>query len=179
MLLAQLIGFAGLLNNIISLQQSKKINVLIFQIMANLCYFIQYLLLGGISASLVSFLAIFRSCVYYYYDVRSLKKPNFTLIIFITLTIILGVMCYNNPLSLIPIITSIMYTYAIWQNDLKKFRVIAIIVPILWIVYNHHVNAYIAVISCLIEFLSALVAIIRLDFKLLNRRNKNECGKRN
>ena len=66
---------------------------------------------------------------------------------------------------MIPIITAVFYTYGVWQDDLKKFRIIAFIVPLTWIVYNIHVEAYVGVLLTIIEAVATLVAIIKLDIK--------------
>lgn len=169
--LAQVIGFVGLICTAVSVQQTKKNQVLIYQVLANFLYFLQYFFLNAISAAGVSFLAIFRCIVFYNYEKRKINKSIISLIIFEMLAIILGIYSYVGILSLIPITTCIMYTYATWQDNLKIFRIIAFIVPVLFTIYNIYVGAYIGIISTIIELIAALIAIIKLDILKKELRN--------
>jgi hypothetical protein len=162
-IVAQLIGVFGLTCTVAAVQQNKKNKVLIFQMLENFFYFLQYLFLNALSGAYVSFIGMFKSYIFYKYDKENKEKSVLILIIFMILSIIIGLLSYTDIFSLIPIITSIMYTYGAWQNDLKKFRLIALLVPIFWFIYNIYVSAYIGLIATVIEFVSAAVAIIRLD----------------
>lgn len=168
-IVAQIIGFIGLICTITSIQQNKKNKVLIFQILANLLYFLQYFLLGALAGASISFLAIFRCYMFYQYDKNKKNKSLLILIIFVLLIILFGICSYDDIFSLIPIITAIMYSYGVWQNNLKRFRIIALIVPMCWFIYNIYVSAYIGMIATILEFISALVAIIRLDILKINK----------
>ena len=164
-IIAQIIGFIALAFTCISIQQNKKIKVIIYQIVANFLYFLQYFFLNALSGAGISFLGLIRYIVYYQYEKNNKKKSVLVLLIFSTISIIIGFFTYNGLISLLPPITAVMYTYGTWQNNLKRFRVIAVIVPVCWFIYNFFVGAYVGLISTFIEFTSAVIAIYRLDFK--------------
>ena len=172
LIIAQIISFIALVYTCIAIQQNKKARVLIYQIIANILYFLQYFFLDALSGSFISFLGLIRYIVYYQYEKHNKKKSPLVLFIFSTISIIIGIFTYNGIISLIPPITALMYTYATWQNNLKRFRIIAVIVPICWFVYNFFVGAYVGMIATTIEFASAVIAIYRLDIRKKERKNE-------
>lgn len=173
-IIAQIFGLTGLLFTIVANYQNKKNRVLIFQIVANLLCFIQYLLLNALAAASTYLVAVIRCSVFYTFDKKGKKRSSLVFVFFSILIIILGILSYKDLFSLIPIITAIFYTYGVWQDDLKNFRIIAFIVPVVWIVYNLHVGAYVGIILTTIEALATLVAIIKLDIKKQNQKEKNK-----
>lgn len=163
-LLGQIFGFIGLLFVLISIQNNKKNLILFFQIFANIFYGLQYFTLGLLSAGCMSCVSLVRCLVFYYYEKKYNKKtPLYWLLILLFIPIIISIFTYTSLISLIPIICTILYTYAIWQPDLKKFRFIVTSSGIGWIFYNGIGGAYVGVLSALFEFINGLVAIIRFD----------------
>ena len=77
----------------------------------------------------------------------------------------MGVISFKDWFSLLPIISAVIYTYGVWQDDLKNFRIIAFAVPVTWIAYNIHVGSYVGAVLSIIEAAATLVAIIKLDIK--------------
>lgn len=69
---------------------------------------------------------------------------------------------------LFQLIVSLLYAYAVWQDNLTIYRMITIIGSIGWIIYNCIVGAYVSILGNSFQLLSAIIAIIRLDL----RRNK-------
>lgn len=168
------IGLIGLIFMITANYQKSKNRVLVFQILASLMFFIQYILLNAFTAGITFLVAIFRSFVFYYYDKKGKEKSVITFIIFASFMLILGVISYDDIFSIIPIISGIIYTYGIWQDDLRVFRKIAFIDPITWIIYNLHVGAYVGVMLSIIESSATLVAIIELDINKQRLKPENK-----
>lgn len=164
-IIAQAFGVAGLISTITANYQNKKDRILIFQIIANLLCFIQYVLLNALAGASTFFVAIIRCIIFYMFNRKGKEKSTFVLVFFSILIVILGVLSYKDIFSLIPIITAVIYTYGVWQDNLKRFRIIAFIVPLTWIVYNLHVGAFVGVLLTIIEATATLVAIIKLDIK--------------
>jgi len=85
------------------------------------------------------------------------------LIILTIVPIIISCFTFTGWISLIPIIATILYTYAIWQKNLTRFRVIVSSSSIGWIFYNFVGGAYVSLIGGIFEFISGIIAIIRFD----------------
>lgn len=117
------------------------------QVIANGIYGIEYLLLGAFSAASMNFLSFLRLLVYYFYALLNIKMPKWILFVFITLVLLFGIITYDGLISLLPIIITVLYTYAFWQNNLNVARIIYIVAAIIWIYYNYEVGAYVGIIG--------------------------------
>ncbi|MBE5821104.1 MAG: YgjV family protein [Clostridiales bacterium] len=162
----QIIGFIGLVFLVTSLQNNKKGIVLFFQIFANLFYGLQYILLNSLSAGLMSLVSLIRCIIFFYYEKKkNTTTPKVLFSILILCIVLIGIFTYTNISSLIPIIATILYTYAIWQKDLRIFRILTCLIACLWIIFNFNVGAYVILIGSIFELISGLIAIYRFDIK--------------
>lgn len=163
--IAQFIGTLAIIITAYALQLNKKNKILVCQIISNTLYLIQYFLLDALTASGASLISIFRGSILFYYDKTNKKKSKLILLCIILAIFIMTILTYKDYFSIIAFFASFLYTLGIWQNNLKLFRKIALITPILWFIYNIHVSAYISIFASCMEFISAVIAIYRLDIK--------------
>ena len=184
--MAQIFALAGLGSNIASVQCKRRIWVLLFQISANVLYAVQYVFLDAWPAFVVSIVSALECVVVYYYANRALTKaaekvaaksdsnvgratnstakmPLPILILIMALTTVFGLMDYTDVLSLVPVAVTIAYSWAVWQPNLRIFRIIAMLIPVGWFIYNMHVGAWVSMCTAVVEFCSALAAIVRID----------------
>ena len=185
-IMAQIFALAGLGSNIASVQCKRRIWVLLFQISANVLYAVQYVFLDAWPAFVVSIVSALECVVVYYYANRALTKaaekvaaksdsnvgratnstakmPLPILILIMVLTTVFGLMDYTDALSLVPVVVTITYSWAVWQPNLRIFRIIAALIPVGWFIYNMHVGAWVSMCTAVVEFCSALAAIARID----------------
>ena len=83
------------------------------------------------------------------------------LLIFEIIAIISGIMSWQNIWSVIPIIVTVIYTYGLWQDDVKVIRITTAIVGLGWTIYNVIVMAYVGAIQEISQFISAIIALVR------------------
>ena len=79
--------------------------------------------------------------------------------------IIFSSITYNEIISLLPVLTVILYSIAIWHSNLKFIRYTEVISCIIFIIYNIKVLAITGLIATIIELTSALIAVYRFDIK--------------
>ena len=162
----QLIGFLGLVLLVTSLQINKKGIILFLQIFANLFYGLQYILLNSISGGIMSLVSLIRCIVFYFYDKKGKKDIPETSFYLLTIScIVVGIFTYTNILSIVPILATILYTYAMWQKELKVFRRLSCLISALWITFNFSVGAYVVLLGSIFELISSIIAIYRFDIK--------------
>ena len=159
--LAQVLASPGILFWVISILLKNKKNILLMQVIANGIYGIEYLLLGAFSAASMNFLSFLRLLVYYFYALLNIKMPKWILFVFITLVLLFGIITYDGLISLLPIIITVLYTYAFWQNNLNVARIIYIVAAIIWIYYNYEVGAYVGIIGNILEIITGLISLIK------------------
>ena len=160
-ILAQVLALFAILFWVISILLKNKKNILLMQVIANGIYGIEYLLLGAFSAASMNFLSFLRLLVYYFYTSLNIKMPKWILFVFIALVLLFGIITYDGLISLLPIIITVLYTYAFWQNNLNVARIIYIVAAIIWIYYNYEVGAYVGIIGNILEITTGLISLIK------------------
>lgn len=169
---SQIAGLCSVLFAAVSNFQKQKNRILVLLILCNISCFIEYLFLGGLSGAYASILGIARAYIFYLYSKNNKDKNIFTLIVIVLTTIIVGILSYDGIISILPVLSAIVYTYGAWQNNLTIYRFCSAIGPLIWIFYDIGVSAYFGILTCVIEILGAIFAIIKID--ILKNKNYNK-----
>lgn len=123
----------------------------------------QYLLLGAMTGFAMNIISIIRN-IWFYINAKNNKKNNLiVLIVLIVLAIIFGAISYSNIFSIIPVIASILYTYSIWQDNVKTYRWLALPISALWITYNICSKSIFGIIAELILLIVEIIGIIKIQ----------------
>lgn len=160
-ILAQIIGFIILGITVISIHFKSKEKILLSQIIANVLVSIQYFLLNAITGGVVAIFNVIRCIIFYLYKKKNKEPSIIFLIIFIIIAITSGILSWQNIFSIIPIIAAIIFTYGIWQDNIKITRICTAITAGNWTVYNIIVSAFTGAVQSVSECISAIIAIIR------------------
>lgn len=164
-IIAQLIGLIIVILSLIGLQQKSGEKFLFYQIIISILYVLQYLLLGAITGALICTIAIIRCIIFWKYKKENKKTPIYFLILFIILSIISSIITSTSIFDYILTIGTIIFTYALWQDNMKIMRAGSIICVLSYIVYNLIFKAYTAIILDAIDFFNLSVAIYKNDIK--------------
>lgn len=148
---AQVLGLYGLVFLMISIQKKTKKEFLKFEAFENVFYYFQYLSLNAASGAATSLLSVIRNIILNRYEKRNRKVPEFFLLIFIIILVIVSCFVYNQWYSIIPVLATLLYTYSVWQDSPRTFKMITVAIGIAWITYDIMVGAYIAVLGSIIE----------------------------
>ncbi len=140
----------------------NKYLYLILQLIVNILFGVQYALLGAYSGVVSNAV----SCIKYVYILikdRFNKDINTVeLIIFTAISIAFGVWAFDGLVSIIPIVNSVAFTYAVCQNNKVVLRSIVIGCCSLWTVYDFMVGAYVSAAYVLFEMIFAVVTLIKI-----------------
>lgn len=160
--LAHICALIGFIFLIISTQVKEKNKILVFQSLFSFFFFLQYILLGIYSASILNIVSLIRNIVYYKSDNK--KSTYFILL----LTLIVGIICtiydsrnYILIISIMPLIINLLYAYILNQKDIVKIKKVFLFCSILWIVYDFFVKAYVGLICNTLEMLSYVMYFVR------------------
>lgn len=85
--------------------------------------------------------------------------------IFIIISIVLGMFTFNGIIDILPIVCSILYSLIIVQNKERIIRILSLINIMLWLIYDLYFMAYVAAISDILVVASTLIGMYRFDFK--------------
>ena len=158
-LLAQLIGMAGVILMVGSMQFKTKKHIMLVQLIANILYAIQYTLLGAFSASSMNIIGTIR-CLTIYTHEKKLKKPNTLIPILLSIiTIIIGIINYKTYLSLIPLLISLSHTITAFLKNTKIYKITFLTTCIIWIYYNYSVKAFTCLIGNILEAFSTSISL--------------------
>ena len=157
--IGQIMGIIALVILIVSFQINNKKRLLTLQIFSSLFFALQYLFLGAISGCLMNMMTSIRNIVF-----RKFKN-SICLIIIIVIMITMSIFSYNGLISLLPGIVVIIYSIALWQDNLTITRITEVISCLLFIIYNIKFYAISGIISTIIEMVFAMIAIYRFDLR--------------
>lgn len=83
------------------------------------------------------------------------------LIITVLLMVILTIFTYNGPLSLLSVVATLVTTFALWQKDVKTYKILGLIAGILWLAYNIFIMSIMGIILELILVICSIVGYIK------------------
>ena len=164
-MIAQIFALIAFILYVASLQFKKKEKVLKYQMIANTFYALEYLMLNAYAGVNNSLFGISRSAIFYVCNKKKMKFPLYGAVIFVVLVLIFGYMSYVDIYSIIPVAISILFFLALYIGNMKIYRIFTAMAAISWIIYNIHVDAYFGVIDSIVELISALIAIYRIDIR--------------
>jgi len=172
--LAQICGVLIMICNAVSVQFKTKDKVLICFVIANLFGIAQYFLLDAITAAVVYIISTIRCIVFYYYEKKDLKPALAILLVFEIIAIISGISSWQNVWSIIPIIVTVVFTYGLWQNNLKVTRISSAITGFGWVFYNIIVRAYVGAIFDGVLGISSIISLIKNKKAVANKDNLSQ-----
>ncbi|MBR5543532.1 MAG: YgjV family protein [Oscillospiraceae bacterium] len=159
---AHIVGLAALTLAVISLQQRTHKYILSFQIAATTAWLLHYLMLGAFTGAFLNAIAMIRSVVF----VNKGKKwadNRAWLWGFCAICIIAGILTWDGPASILPILGMLCTTVAFWIKTPKYVRMTAFPSSPLWLVYNLINKSYAGAAAEIINMCSIIIAYIRLD----------------
>lgn len=158
---AQICSALSLLFLVLSYQSKDKNAYLKRQLIANILYGVQYLLLNAMTGFATQVVTVIKTVVFQAEQKKRNKISVLSLVLFELIYVIMGIFSLSNPISLIPVIIALGYTWASWQSNLKITCIAGIFTGILWFIYNLNVGAYVALISSVVESVSGLIGLLR------------------
>jgi len=165
-LLAQIIGVFAVITFLLSYQQKKRKNIIVWNATSRILYILQYLILGAFEGVVLDILGTVSSVAAQKKDSKIIKKNLIFFIIGINLLILTaGLFLYENIFSLFPIVGVVLHTSAFWITEEKIIRRVSFIGSPFWLVYNLASLAYGSAIGDILSMISIGTAIYRYDIR--------------
>lgn len=173
-ILAQGLGIVGMLFNILVFQQRKQRGVLICQFFAAISFAFNYLLLGAVIGGVLNLIGAVRALVFLF-EKRTKANSIAWLIIFIIAfasSYPLTFLVFKTPITpksliieLLPVIAMILITISLRLGKAKAVRAFSLFSSPMWLVYNCFSGSFGAIASEILNLISIIVGIVRLDTK--------------
>lgn len=164
---ANISGFIALIISIYMYQAKNKRNLLLRQVIYTFFILIEFFLLNAYIALFVSLISFFRSLIFYYYNKKGIILSKWYIYFIMFLFLLTILFTYKNVLSLIPIFIGITYTLSLQLKNVRRIKIICLVLSFLWIIYYLFINAYISIITRVIDIIAIIYSLIKKDFKNL------------
>lgn len=161
-LIAQLFGLLAIVFLYLSFKVNRKKYVLRCQAVSNFGYAMEYLLLGGITGSILSFLCIIRNLIYQKFP--NGKVPLIWLVICIFLMVMMTIATYEDIFSILAAVAIIINSFGLWQKNMTTHRIIGLASGIMYIFCDIHLMG-ISFFATALDIIFVLSAIYRFDIK--------------
>lgn len=154
----------------------KREKILGLQVLGNLLFAIQYVMLGkaGYTGAMMSVVSIVRAYVFARKNGTNLsgdsdnkeahevkKMSNSILYAFVVVYLILSIITWDSIVSVCALIATIVYTFGMWADKPQTIRFTSNIASVFWIIYNVSIGGYVGAIAELVLFSSNIVAMIK------------------
>ena len=164
-LIPQFIGLLAVATFLLSYQQKKRKNIILFNVISRCLYILQYLLLGAFSGAVLDILGAVASVVAGKKHTGLIKK-HLTLVILLMNGLIvaagLTIAIINQSwLDLFSLAGVLFHTGAFWLSSEKIIRRISLAGSPFWFVYNFLSHAYGSAVGDLLTMGSILLAMYR------------------
>ncbi len=147
---------------LISVHFKTKEKMLFASVIANMAAVFQFLLLNAITGMVVSILNVIRCIVFYQYKKKDNKPSLLILIVFEIITVITGIVTWEGYFSLMPIVGTMIYTYGLWQDDVRVIIITSGIVGLCWLSYDMVAKALIDALQKASQTISSIIAFVRI-----------------
>ena len=161
---AFVVGILGVALIVLSYLQKKRKYIILLGIVARALFILQYILLGAFEGAILDCAGIVASMLAQRKN-TPLIKCHETLFVLLSggLVIGIGLIPYQSPISLLPIVGVLLHTGALWLDEEKWIRRVSLLGSPFWFAYNLISGAYGSAIGDLLTMVSIGTAIVRYD----------------
>lgn len=142
----------------------KRAYVLFLSTGVCISFSVAYIFLSAWTGIAMNIISIIRNLLFFLVAKYATdnKKLNVLQLVFIfILTAICAVFTYDGILSLAAVLASVVYTYAVWNEKSKYYKIYAIISSLAWIVYNVFINSILGIILETVMVICAFIGLLK------------------
>jgi len=148
-------------------QLKTRKSILTVSFMALLANGLAYVLLSAWSGLAMVFVAMIRNIIFMIDEKKNGKSDKITkkdiviLAVLYAISIISAIYTYEGFLSLMSVFATMLYTYSVWQKKTSVYKILGIIIEVIWIIYNIYILSIFGIIVEIFLLISAVIGIIR------------------
>lgn len=164
-LFPQILGLLAVATFLLSYQQKKRKNIIIWNVISRILYILQYLLLGAFSGAVLDVLGTISSVLAEKKQISFIKKHLVAILVSVNALIIIAGLCiaYINKsfLDIFPIVGVLLHTSAFWITNEKIIRRVSLLGSPFWFIYNFLSKAYGSAVGDILTMVSIIIAMIK------------------
>ena len=148
-------------------QLKSRKAILIVSFMALFANGVVYVLLSAWSGLAMVFVAMTRNIIFMIDERKNGKSDKITkkdiviLTILYIISIVSAIFTYEGILSMMSVLATMLYTYSVWQKKTNVYKILGIIIEIIWIIYNIYIFSILGIVLEVLLLISATIGLIR------------------
>lgn len=156
---------------VLSYQVKDRKKILIFNFGALISTALSHFFLGAYSGLAMQFVSIIRNIVFLIDEntnndnEKTTTKDIIILVLLYIVSIIFAIFTYNGFLSLMPVFATMVYTYSVWQKNTKVYKLLGVLVSILWLIYDIYIFSVFAIVLESILLISVIIGLLKEEKK--------------
>lgn len=166
--LAQVFGGIALILVAIGYFTKSKSSFLIYQVIADFFYALAFFVVDAWTAGIITIISMIRCIYLYFQEKKNFKYNTYYLLCFVSLYVLTTCLFWEGFLDLMPLATSIMFTFGYEIKNMQVMRYFLIIPNVILVMYNVITTTY---ASALLDFMEVVVIIASI-IKFSKRKAK-------
>lgn len=176
-IIAQVFGVLTIICSVCSMQFKKRKHIFIVLLLLNLFAALNLVFLNSLGSAYITFFAIVEMIINALFERNKKPVPIFVIALYIVINIALGLLSFNGPLDIIPIVCAILYCFVILAKREQNIRKLTLVNQCCWLVYDISIGAYSLSVSNILTIISIIIALVRFKDKGTKKNNKPKKGK--
>ena len=137
-------------------------HILLANFFAHIGQIIAMAMLNGATGAAMAFIMMLRDVVFLIQEKKHIKKLEvLILIVTIILIVVLTSFTYNGPISLLSVGATLCTTFALWQKNVKRYKLMGIIAGSLWLAYNIFIASILGIVLQTILNICSIIGFYR------------------
>ena len=180
-IIAWICGTLGILMSVLLYAGRTRSHILIFKLISDVLWVINYLLLGAYTGAVLNFIGVFRESVFFNRDRRKWASHRIWLYVFLSLTLLSPTLEFLKIggfswIPLLPAVGSMLAVISFYSRRPQVMRYFGIAAQSLWILYSALVWNPTAFISSVLVFVSIVIGMIREAMAKRGASSKKEAA---
>ncbi len=161
-IIAQVIGYIGFVIGVFAFQSNKHKTIVLSKALTDICFGVQYLMLGAYTGALINCIGIVRNLTLANVKDQS-RSQKIATAFFVALITLACILTWSGPLSILAMAGKICTTISFSIKNTKILRFLTIPSCILWGIYDFATGANGAALYEIAGLVSIIIAWIRFD----------------
>lgn len=127
----------------------------------NIVYGIHFFFLHALTASVLQIMAVGRNFTFLNRTKYKILDNKIFLFIFLGLFLIVGIITWQGPTSILSFFGLSFGTLSIWSKKTHNIRLLTLISTIFWLVHNFLILSYVGILFSIATIISLSIAMLR------------------
>ena len=178
-IVAQIFGIIGMIFNLLVFQQKTHKGVTACQFFAAAAFCANYLMLGAFVGGILNLVGALRALVFFFKEKTKANSVVWLIIFILAFSASYPLTFFafgtepttkNLIIELLPVVAMIIITVSLRLGSAKAVRFMGLFSSPMWLVYNAFSGSIGAIASEILNLISMIIGIIRLDIKGKNQK---------